>query len=79
MRLLNVICDVDTKINPEQAREEFRTSVSKDGGTGVKDFMHSLGLGGWVDEVISLVKKLNLVFWDNAEGLFNSFSKLNDF
>ncbi|XP_024403984.1 ATPase GET3B isoform X2 [Physcomitrium patens] len=42
------------EINPEQAREEFRTSVSKDGGTGVKDFMDSLGLGGWVDELSEL-------------------------
>lgn len=53
--------------------------VFKDGGIGVKDFMDSLGLGGWVDEVILFVKKLNLVFWDNVEGLFNLFSKFNDF
>lgn len=42
------------EINPEQAREEFRASVSKDGGTGVKDFMDSVGLGGWVGELSEL-------------------------
>lgn len=50
--LLNNICNTDIQINPEQAREEFRASVSKDGGSGVKDFMDSVGLGGWVGEVI---------------------------
>lgn len=42
------------EINPEQAREEFRASVSKDGGSGVKDFMDSVGLGGWVGELSEL-------------------------
>ena len=49
---LSNFCKIDIQINPEQAREEFRASVSKDGGTGVKDFMDSVGLGGWVSEVI---------------------------
>ncbi|KAF8775546.1 hypothetical protein HU200_002063 [Digitaria exilis] len=33
------------EINPEKAREEFRTASQKNGGTGVKDFMDSMGLG----------------------------------
>ncbi|EES05530.1 hypothetical protein BDA96_04G253600 [Sorghum bicolor] len=33
------------EINPEKAREEFRTANQKNGGTGVKDFMDSMGLG----------------------------------
>jgi arsenite-transporting ATPase len=48
---LSNFCDIDMQINPEEAREEFRASVSKDGGTGVKDFMDSVGLGAWVGEV----------------------------
>ncbi|KAL3520735.1 hypothetical protein ACH5RR_018884 [Cinchona calisaya] len=33
------------EINPEKAREEFRTASQKSGGTGVKDFMDGMGLG----------------------------------
>ncbi|KAA8544090.1 hypothetical protein F0562_021733 [Nyssa sinensis] len=33
------------EINPEKAREEFRTANQKHGGSGVKDFMDSMGLG----------------------------------
>ncbi|PON35770.1 Arsenical pump ATPase [Parasponia andersonii] len=33
------------EINPEKAREEFRTKAQKNGGTGVKDFMDGMGLG----------------------------------
>lgn len=33
------------EINPEKSREEFRTTNQKNGGTGVKDFMDSMGLG----------------------------------
>lgn len=33
------------EINPEKAREEFRSASQKSGGTGVKDFMDSMGLG----------------------------------
>ncbi|KAJ3700561.1 hypothetical protein LUZ61_004266 [Rhynchospora tenuis] len=33
------------EINPEKAREEFRTASQTNGGTGVKDFMDSMGLG----------------------------------
>jgi hypothetical protein len=61
---LSNICNVDIQINPEQAREEFRASVSKDGGTGVKDFMDSVGLGGWVGEVIIFVIKFVQGVWD---------------
>lgn len=39
------------EINPEQARAEFRAANSKDGGSGVKDFMDSMGLGGWVEQL----------------------------
>ncbi|CAI5513140.1 unnamed protein product [Closterium sp. Naga37s-1] len=42
------------EIDPEQAREEFRTATGKDGGKGVKDFMDSVGLGGWVDQLSEL-------------------------
>lgn len=43
------------QINPEQARAEFRAATSKDGGNGVKDFMDSMGLGGWVEQVSSRI------------------------
>ncbi|PKA47103.1 arsenite-transporting ATPase [Apostasia shenzhenica] len=33
------------EINPEKAREEFRSASQKSGGAGVKDFMDSMGLG----------------------------------
>ncbi|KAF3329195.1 ATPase ASNA1 2 [Carex littledalei] len=33
------------EINPEMAREEFRSATQTSGGTGVKDFMDSMGLG----------------------------------
>ncbi|KAF3320402.1 ATPase ASNA1 2 [Carex littledalei] len=33
------------EINPENAREEFRSATQTSGGTGVKDFMDSMGLG----------------------------------
>ncbi|KAK6933400.1 Anion-transporting ATPase-like domain, partial [Dillenia turbinata] len=33
------------EINPEKAREEFRSATQKNGGTGVKDFMDGMGLG----------------------------------
>ena len=49
---LSNFCDIAVQINPEQAREEFHASVSKDGGTGVKDFINSVRLGAWVGEVI---------------------------
>lgn len=39
------------QINPEKAREEFRTVSQKNGGTGVKDFMDSMGLGVLVEQV----------------------------
>jgi arsenite-transporting ATPase len=39
------------QINPEKAREEFRTASQKNGGTGVKDFMDSMGLGVLVEQV----------------------------
>ena len=39
------------QINPEKAREEFRTASQKNGGTGVKDFMDSMVLGVLVEPV----------------------------
>ncbi|XP_023541929.1 ATPase ARSA1-like [Cucurbita pepo subsp. pepo] len=39
------------EINPEKAREEFRSTAQKNGGTGVKDFMDGMGLGMLVDQL----------------------------
>ncbi|XP_020111013.1 ATPase GET3-like [Ananas comosus] len=39
------------EINPEKAREEFRTASQKSGGTGVKDIMDSMGLGMLVEQL----------------------------
>ncbi|XP_031254224.1 ATPase ARSA1-like [Pistacia vera] len=39
------------EINPEKAREEFRSVTQKDGGTGVKDFMDGMGLGMLVEQL----------------------------
>ncbi|CAI0411915.1 unnamed protein product [Linum tenue] len=40
------------ELNPEKAREEFRTASQQNGGTGVKDFMEGMGLGMLVDQMI---------------------------
>ncbi|URE23826.1 Arsenical pump-driving [Musa troglodytarum] len=40
------------EINPEKAREEFRSASQKSGGTGVKDFMDSMGLGMLVEQLV---------------------------
>jgi arsenite/tail-anchored protein-transporting ATPase len=40
------------KINPEKAREEFRSATQTSGGTGVKDFMDSMGLGMIAEQVL---------------------------
>ncbi|XP_031482596.1 ATPase GET3B-like [Nymphaea colorata] len=39
------------ELNPEKAREEFRSATQKNGGTGVKDFMDSMGLGVLVEQL----------------------------
>lgn len=39
------------QINPEQAREEFRSASKSNGGSGVKDFMDGMGLGLIADQV----------------------------
>lgn len=39
------------EINPEKAREEFRSATQKDGGTGIKDFMDGMGLGMLVEQL----------------------------
>ncbi|CAA0841091.1 P-loop containing nucleoside triphosphate hydrolases superfamily protein [Striga hermonthica] len=39
------------EINPEKAREEFRSASQKNGGTGVKDFMDGMGLGLIADQL----------------------------
>lgn len=44
------------QINPEKAREEYRDASSKNGGTGVKDFMDGMGLGMLVEQVKSYMR-----------------------
>jgi arsenite-transporting ATPase len=39
------------EIDPEQAKAEFRSSSQKNGGSGVKDFMDSMGLGGLAEQL----------------------------
>ncbi|KAJ6311506.1 hypothetical protein OIU77_013295 [Salix suchowensis] len=39
------------EINPDKAREEFRSATQKSGGTGVKDFMEGMGLGMLVEQL----------------------------
>lgn len=39
------------EINPERAREEFRSASQKSGGTGIKDFMDGMGLGVLADQL----------------------------
>ncbi|CAI0442706.1 unnamed protein product [Linum tenue] len=39
------------ELNPEKAREEFRTASKQNGGTGVKDFMEDMGLGMLVEQL----------------------------
>ncbi|PKU74742.1 arsenite-transporting ATPase [Dendrobium catenatum] len=39
------------EINPDKSREEFRSTSQKTGGTGVKDFMDSMGLGMLADQL----------------------------
>ncbi|KAI8012394.1 ATPase ARSA1 [Camellia lanceoleosa] len=38
------------EINPEKAREEFRSTSQKTGGNGIKDFMDGMGLGMIVEQ-----------------------------
>ncbi|KAL0912524.1 hypothetical protein M5K25_018502 [Dendrobium thyrsiflorum] len=44
------------EINPDKAREEFRSASQKTGGTGVKDFMDSMGLGILADQVMQFLE-----------------------
>ncbi|CAN1768414.1 ATPase GET3B [Linum perenne] len=44
------------ELNPEKAREEFRTASQSNGGTGVKDFMEGMGLGMLVEQVIQFLE-----------------------
>uniref|UniRef100_A0A1J3H3D6 Putative arsenical pump-driving ATPase n=1 Tax=Noccaea caerulescens TaxID=107243 RepID=A0A1J3H3D6_NOCCA len=39
------------EINPDKAREEFRSASQMNGGTGVKDFMDGMGLGMFVEQL----------------------------
>lgn len=62
-----VICLLDLvkliavlQINPEKAREEFKTVNQKNGGTGVKDFMDGMGLGMLAEQVNLYLKTLGL-------------------
>ncbi|CAN1339348.1 ATPase GET3B [Linum perenne] len=43
------------ELNPEKAREEFRTASQSNGGTGVKDFMEGMGLGMLVEQLCMLL------------------------
>lgn len=45
------------QINPEKAREEFHTATQKNGSSGVKDLMGSMGLGMLGDQVINSTAK----------------------
>lgn len=38
------------EINPEKAKEDFRTASQKNGGSAVKDFMNNMGLGMLADQ-----------------------------
>ncbi|KAJ0102846.1 hypothetical protein Patl1_06062 [Pistacia atlantica] len=49
------------EINPEKAREEFRSVTQKDGGTGVKDLMDGMGLGMLVEQNAYL--NFFIIFW----------------
>lgn len=40
------------QINPEKAREEFRSASQMNEGTEVKDFMDGMGLGMLVEQVV---------------------------
>ncbi|CAL5407357.1 unnamed protein product [Camellia sinensis] len=42
------------EINPEKAREEFRSTSQKTGGNGIKDFMDGMGLGMIVEQLEEL-------------------------
>lgn len=46
------------QINPEKAREEFRSASQQNGGTGVKDFMDGMGLGMLAEQVKLCIKQL---------------------
>ncbi|XAR52350.1 Arsenite-transporting ATPase [Bertholletia excelsa] len=39
------------EINPEKAREEFRSATRSNGGSGIKDFMDGMGLGMIVEQL----------------------------
>lgn len=39
------------QINPDKAKEEFKTATKSNGGSGVKDFMDGMGLGMIADQV----------------------------
>ncbi|KAG5533187.1 hypothetical protein RHGRI_027411 [Rhododendron griersonianum] len=45
------------EINPEKAREEFRSANQKNGGSGIKDFMDGMGLGMLVEQVIQFLEQ----------------------
>jgi anion-transporting ArsA/GET3 family ATPase len=42
------------EIDPEQSKAEFAAFASRDQGKGVKDFMGSMGLGGFVEQLEDL-------------------------
>ncbi|KAF7820153.1 ATPase ARSA1-like [Senna tora] len=44
------------EINPEKAREEFRNASKTNGGSSLKDFMGSMGLGMIVEQVMQFLE-----------------------
>ena len=48
------------QINPEKAREEFRTATKNNGGAGVKDLMDGMGLGLIAEQVKLFLQFLTL-------------------
>nr|GME10158.1 ATPase ASNA1 homolog [Ipomoea batatas] len=44
------------ELNPEKAKEEFRSAAQKSGGSGIKDFMDGMGLGVLADQVMQFLE-----------------------
>nr|GMD37053.1 ATPase ASNA1 homolog [Ipomoea batatas] len=44
------------ELNPEKAKDEFRSAAQKSGGSGIKDFMDGMGLGVLADQVMQFLE-----------------------